>query len=174
LSTIIGSIPAKVPSVDKAFNGTLHFLSTIEINDRIFRLIMIATDKVAEQLKADELENLKNVWCIFSNSDEITLKLDPEQGAIRVSLCVYPVKKWLDNNYDDIKILMCLMEELCHHYWEISDEIQVKRKVLQVMSRIFPYMKTLKDLYCIESLEETYNVDLTEEKSNDFKQMYTH
>jgi hypothetical protein len=64
-----------------------------------------------------------------------------------LELVDYPIQRWKNDNYNDIQILTCILEELCHHYWSIKDETLVEYKVTEIMKRWHNPEITIEQLY---------------------------
>ncbi|PEM49102.1 hypothetical protein [Bacillus wiedmannii] len=144
------------PVIDKRIEDKLFLLTTIPIEDDIKRLLTMGFWGTAEQLENDGLLNdLTKLNCIVTPYGEVSLKMDDEQDGCHMSIAIYPVQKWKDSKRTELQMLTCIVEELCHHYWNIEDEVEVSYKVLDVIRRIMPNDDIKMDkLYNVEWLEE--------------------
>lgn len=156
MSTLVNSkIGAKIPGIDLRIKEKLFFTSTCELSERLIKLFTYSFWAVTEQLEEENLfeddKSIANVTCIAIDTDEFTIKLDEDQLGMTTSLAVYPVHKW--GNLDDSNICVAIIEELCHHYWRISDEVEVNFKVIKVLTKIFPNVK-MSGVYNTEWMNE--------------------
>lgn len=150
-----GKIGAKIPGIDPRIKHKLFFSSTCELSEDLINLFKCSFWAVAEQLEEENLledeKAIAYLTCITIDTDEFTIKLDDNQMGMITSLAVYPVHKWI--NLNRISIYVSIIEELCHHYWRIRDEVEVNFKVLEVLKRIFPNIK-MSDIYNTEWMNE--------------------
>jgi len=155
MSRLVGAINTPGPHIDERLVGKLHLLTTIPIQDNIRVLLSQSYRAVAEQLeKEKKLNNILNVICIITPYGDFAIQRDNEQLAYCIShLVIYPIQKWIDDNFNDLKILLFITEELCHTFWEIHDEVRVNYKVLEVMKHIMPELQ-MENLYNTKWMEE--------------------
>lgn len=129
---------------------------TCELTEREIILINGAIKALSNQLELENKSDLRPVGLVFTDSDEVTYSLEENQLGSAFSVCTYMVHKWRKNNYNDWKILAIILEELCHHFWNIEDEFIVTEKVLEVVRRIDPAVE-MHDLYNLKELEKIRN-----------------
>lgn len=151
MSTLVNCKEGMGPTIDPRLKNKLYFNTTCELNDKLIKLFSTSIWAVAEELEKEKLleeeKLISRINCITIDSDEFTIKLDNNQLAMRVSLAVYPIHKW--TKLTDVTICTNIIEELCHHYWNISDEVEVNFKVIKVLKRICPNIK-MGDIYNTE------------------------
>lgn len=143
--TIHTMIPIDNRLVGKVFMG-----SNTHIPERIKVLFTGACFGVAEQLSKENkfgtLPFLVN--CVFTDYGKVTFELERNQFANVMGVIIYSIKRWSDNNLSDLHILLCMVEELCHYFWGIEDEVEVNYKVLEVVKLILPNKNIeMSDLY---------------------------
>lgn len=154
MTILEGAVNGPGPNIDKRLESKLFVLATTPIPEAMRKLMSMAFWAVAEQLEEDRLlENLVKVNCFVTNYGDITLKLSDNQLAYVISIINYPIKKWEEQNCGEIHMLMFIIEELCHHYWNIEDEVEVNYKVLEVIKRIVPKTE-MGDIYNIDWMEK--------------------
>lgn len=155
MSKLDGVISALGPLIDARLNGKIIFNTTIQIPDKVRILMSKSFWAVAEELEQDQkLENITIVNCIVTSNGDYTIKHDEEQLAYYVyPTIVYPIQNWTDLNCSEVHVLLFVIEELCHHFWNIDDEVEVNYKVHEVMKRIIPSIK-LEDLYNTQWIKE--------------------
>lgn len=62
------------------------------------------------------------------------------------SFIFYPIHRWRSGDYSDMQILVCILEELAHCFWLISDETEVKYRVTEIVNLLLPGI-TIEQLY---------------------------
>ena len=126
--------------------GKLTMTFTCEINVREEKMLSNALILITKQFERENMKDFKRTTLVFTENGDISLKMPSEAMGMRMTACIFPVKRWRDKNYNDIQILTIILEELCHHYWSIEDELIVKYKVFEVIKSLNPDLK-ITDLY---------------------------
>jgi hypothetical protein len=117
--------------------GKISLSLTCEITEHEKQLLKQALSVLQEQFEYENRQNIARVSLIFSENGNVSLEyVDDKQIGSQISLCIYAVKRWQE--YNDKGILAIILEELCHHFWAIEDEILVQYKVIEIMKRIYP------------------------------------
>jgi len=144
-----------IPAIDERLKGKLILATTTLIPEMIGKLMEQSFWAVAEQLQEEgKLKNISKVYCIITPDGDFTIKRAEKRLAYYISnIVVYPVRIWLNERYEDILVLTCIIEELCHCFWGIDDEVAVNYKVLEVMKRIKADV-VMSDLYNLNWMEE--------------------
>ncbi|MCA0980251.1 hypothetical protein [Exiguobacterium aestuarii] len=137
----------------------IRFVSMCNISPEHNQLFRIGTMGVERQIISEgiSIESLPKLNAIISDQKMITFELDEEAGGYRTNLVFYPINFWIENQWSDYAILASVLEEYCHHFWNIEDEALVKRKVVDIMnSHIFnrESQVTLDQVYNIKWIEE--------------------
>lgn len=143
MSTLKNAVCLNSVGIDKRIQQKLIIKATAEIGERVRKLFTLTTKVVADQLEHDNV-TIITCNCVFTNSDEVAFILDSCEMGLNVHFCVYPFHKWAALN--DIKILVCLIEELVHFFWSIEDEYQASVKVHEIIKRIDQNVE-ITDLY---------------------------
>ena len=101
---------------------------------------------VATQMEKEGIcfDRVLPIDCLFVSGKEFSLCLEPHQMACCTKMAIYPIPA-LQNTENRLMQMMIMTEELCHLIWEISDEVLVNDKVLEVLQNIYPDL-TLGDL----------------------------
>lgn len=88
-----------------------------------------------------------DVNLIFSSTDSLNLfQGNPGVMGHCYQLVVYYVHRWRLQNLPLNTMVVVILEELCHHFWNIRDEVRVKYKVLELYHHIDPSIE-MQDLY---------------------------
>jgi hypothetical protein len=66
-------------------------------------------------------------------------------------LLLFGVKSMRGYNLSDIYMVSVFLEELCHYFWCIRDEIKVKYKVYDVISRMYTGIK-FEDIFNLDNI----------------------
>lgn len=143
------------PQIDERLNGKLILITTTLIPENIGRLMEQSFGAVAEQLEHEnKLKDISKVYCIITPNGDFTVKRDEKELAYYINnIAVYPIQIWQNELKGDTLVLTCIIEELCHCFWGIYDEVAVNYKVLEVIKRIKPDIE-MSDLYNVNWMEE--------------------
>ncbi len=135
------------------FDGIVGIAALCDLRPNEIILFEHACELVGIQLRSEAraLPNiLTNIFFVGENA--ITLQFEPAQYGACFTGIYYPVYKWRAAHLTDQQIITCIIEEMCHVFWGIRDEIQVEYKVLDVVHVRYPEL-TLGDLYSPEWLQ---------------------
>lgn len=160
MSTLKGALSGVVgPIIDKRLEGKLFLLTTVPIEENVRNLLTMGFWGVAEQLEEDGLlADLVRINCFVTQYGDVSIKLDDNQEGCHMALAIYPVQKWRNLQRTELQMLTCIVEELCHHYWNIEDEVRVNYKVLDIIKRILPNSNIqMSDLYNLQWMQEQNN-----------------
>lgn len=143
------------PIIPAPLKDNITIVSTCTLTRREQEIFYVAMQVIVQSLKkAPVPEEQLKINAIITDSDEITLQIEPESilgNCVRFVL--YPVHRWRNMNLNDYQILTAIVEELCHAIWIIADEDLVKDKVTEVIKLYNPSV-TRFDLYPGDALEK--------------------
>ena len=156
---LLDTIQTPLPQVPLPMVTTMSVCSTCEISERLIKLFNKSFLAVAYQLHLDGIlsndeilqESLHPIMCVISNDDTCTFKIDESTLASVVSIAFYCISKW--DGYDDKHICMFIIEELCHHFWNITNELDVNFKVFDILKHIFSDIR-ISDVYSIQAMKD--------------------
>ena len=137
------------PAVPQSLIGCLEFRTTCEIREEEAKLTTYCINCLAKQLQYDgiDVKELLRVTAIFSPDGGFALSMPQSVSGAQFCLIAYPIQRWRDANYDKEQIATCILEELCHHFWAIKDELAVKHKVVEIFQRWMDSKFTFSQLY---------------------------
>ena len=117
-----------------ALQDKITIASTCELTPHEREIFFVAFHLIDKALIKDPvpLEQLY-INAVITDSDDITLQMEPNVLGNQVHLVIYPVHRWRDMQLSDYKVLTAIVEELCHALWIITDEDLVKDKVTEVI-----------------------------------------
>lgn len=132
-----------VPSVPEFLKGKLEFRSTTNLAEYDAKLFSYALTKIVEQVIEDkiELSNVPRTSAIFTDYGQVDLSFSEGTLGANINLIVYAVKKWEDLHADEQAKVFIFLEEMCHWMWNITDEVKVKYKAIEILKRIYPDIK---------------------------------
>lgn len=147
------SITTVVPVIPCELESKLVILATYKITEFEARLFSLALQAIVKQLKKEgkNFHEIPRTNAIITKNGAVELEMDKNIVGSHVSLVIYNVEEWRRLNLVDYQIIMIYLEELCHNYWNIEDEIIVKHKVHEIIQWIVPDIK-FEELYNLESL----------------------
>lgn len=141
------------PSIPKELESKLFVRATYALTEQEAKLFSLAIQAIVQQLKCEgkSFEDIPRVNAIVTKYGNVEIESDEGVLGNHVSLVIYAVQKWRDLKLSDYQMLIVYIEELCHNYWGIEDEIVVKYKVFEIIKRIEPNLK-FEELFDLKSL----------------------
>lgn len=117
---------------------TVH--STCTLTDREIQIIGLGLKLVGQYVETgNEIIQTIHTNMVTYDTDELTTIHDDEETlGNNVSYILYPVHRWRKRNLGDLQILTCVIEEMCHCFWIIRDEVIVKYKVVEILKQLSP------------------------------------
>lgn len=126
-----------IPNIsDFEISSKINFISTINLSEQEILLFRLGVLGIQRQLTKENIniESLPKVTAVITDRKKLTFELDEDAGGSRLNLVFYPINHWKDNEWNDYIKLGAILEEFCHHFWNIEDEAIVKRKVIDIMN----------------------------------------
>lgn len=76
----------------------------------------------------------------FFDNDEVAITIEdaPSVRGHFLPTILIPLHRWRASQYGSKQILVIMLEELCHCFFLIRDELEVKKKVTEVFQYIRP------------------------------------
>lgn len=121
------------------------------VNEEIAKQASIGVNLVGLKMDSENvpIESLSSVNMFFTERGKINLEMDTSPLGNYFWLITIHTEKV--QNYEPVKILAIIVEELCHHFWSIRDERHVKYKVMEVLNQLYPKLE-IDDIFNMESL----------------------
>lgn len=144
------SVTSKVPVIPDELKDKFEIFTEYALNENEAKYFSLALQAVVKQLDYEhkKYSELMRVTAIITEDGGISLEMEDETIGNQFCLVVYAVKRWRDLMFEESQIITIILEELCHQYWNIEDEIKVEYKVYDTLKWIFPNTK----------IEQFYNV----------------
>lgn len=112
----------------------------------LFLIALFYFEKYIE-LNSVDINSLKGAFVLLVKDGNYSIVQNASNiGGYTGSVIVYIMDFLRNGNYTDDQFVAIILEELCHHFFNISDEIKVKYKVLDVM-RLGNNKLSLTDIY---------------------------
>jgi hypothetical protein len=148
MARIIGSIDSVAPKVPSEILTKIQMVATYKLTNREATLFTYALEAINSQLKHDNklYKELRNVVIIFTKDGSYCVQDDYSMGSLG-TYAVFSIQAWRDKEWSELNIITVFVEELCHHFWGIKDEEEVKYKVLEVINRIFKQKLQFEDIF---------------------------
>jgi len=110
----------------------IDFKNSVELTDSDKKIFCDATLLLAEH---KEFADLKKRVVIFIFADKsFTLTFNENQYGSQGNYAAINYPKWVQ--LDTKTKLICITEELVHHFWNISDEIETSRIVCEIVPNL--------------------------------------
>jgi hypothetical protein len=151
MASLLNGVAQHLPTPNHKIKDLIHYSANHLIEENVKNSIGRAIYLVGMKLDAEEkvLESLPRVNIIYTDRDEITYTLETGDLGNHVSLVIYQTTKM--QRYNELQQLVIAVEELAHHFWNISDELEVKHKVTEIINLEFPSI-VITDLYNLDSI----------------------
>lgn len=119
--------------------GKITITSNCELHEEEIMLFNLALKLINERVAmSPEIEpcDFSAVNVIFTENGELTLLKDDDKVYIGLQFySIVYVLRYLRETENQRFILFAFLEELVHHYWRVTDEIEVKYIVLEIMQQ---------------------------------------
>lgn len=96
---------------------------------------------------------LRPINLFFSENGEINLTMD--ENALGNVINFIIINSSNTAQYEPVKILTVIVEELCHFFLNIHDEYDVKYKVIEVLNLKYPLLK-IEDIFDMNTVSDKY------------------
>lgn len=126
----------------------INVIGNIELTSEEIAYFNSATTLLYAQLLKEKIDisTLHSVTILFLSDGNFSIKtLNKHVAGYTTSIIVYVMDKIRTWSNSD-KIIAILLEELTHHFFNITDEIMVKHKVLEIMRNLCPELN-MEDIY---------------------------
>lgn len=146
---IEGSIDNLKLIAPEKIGSKIGAISIVELSADERKTIFTALLLIEQKLLSEEVQisSLPNVTLIFTEDGNFTIKNHSSSwGGFAASIIVYNmsfIRSLPHINYQ----FAVFLEELCHHFWNITDERIVKHKVREIVQLRMPQIQQLKELY---------------------------
>lgn len=127
------------------YEGTINFRShvnvinlldvhsTVDLTDEDKEVHLHATIAMGDH--KDFLNQRKRTLCVlYTDSDIVSLEFNDNEIATQASYTFIKLHRIRQLPY--IKRVVCVLEELVHHFWDTGDEIEVSRIVCEMLSEV--------------------------------------
>lgn len=109
--------------------------SITEVEAKIIEQVIYA---LGDQIEHDNLSVVQSVVMIITENGAFSMKIAADNViAAYLPVCLYSASSWRKYSERPHHIALIIAEELCHHFWRIDDEEEVKFKTFEVLKRIY-------------------------------------
>jgi len=146
---IEGSQEGIGPSIPSYLTDSLEVRATCALSEFEAKQISYGFSLVAKELEREKanVAKLLRVTAVISIDGEFTVSTEKTTAGEQICFVVYGIQKWRDSKFNNDQIVTIVLEELCHHYWAIRDEIIVKHKVTEIFQHCVKPDITINQLY---------------------------
>lgn len=151
---IDGLKPTFVPALPNILKNKLEFRTTTNLSENDTIAFAKALIKL-EELIVEECVNIDNVpraFAIFTDQGDLKISLDKGTLGTNVHLICYAIQRWEEYNLSEVHKVSVFLEELCHWFWNIDDEVKVKFKVFEILKRIYATVK-FEEVFNLKGLQ---------------------
>lgn len=129
-----------IPPIPEDFSRKLTWSGYCQLTQREQSLFTSAFCAFFEAYNANpprEPEITTNI--IISDRDTISISYNnPDDLGTTIRFIIYPVHRWRARRLNDLQIMTCILEELCHMFFTIDDEFQVQDAVVACLKYLLP------------------------------------
>lgn len=134
-------VKLKPPKEGKDFFKDLHVHYSVKLNQDEISLFYSAMIILFNYCKSNDYNIIgwNGLNILFTLDGNFEVDMDDEHiGGAYMKIVVYNVNNWRIHDNNAGLIMSIYLEELCHYYFNISDEIEVKHKVYEIMKNFNP------------------------------------
>ncbi|MBM6602205.1 hypothetical protein [Priestia megaterium] len=119
--------------INETLQPYIQCLSTANLTDEEKNIFTEATNLI---VKSEELENLRRKRLIFIFSATADMHLTFNSGQYGSHFCLASIIYSHWTNFSNKEKLICIVEELVHHFWDEDDELEVSRIVCTLIDEL--------------------------------------
>lgn len=151
---LIDSVATIGPAMPNSLKNRVSFRTTCVLYENEIIAFNDALQALAVAIESDDqIFAEDSVTVILCDRDSVAFDFDdPEILGNHINLIFCFLHRWRIRSLNILQMTTCMLEEFCHHFWAIRDEIRVKYKVLEVIQHIHPSVQ-LSDVYSPNWLE---------------------
>ena len=106
----------------------------------------IALNVIDKEIAANNMPLTVMVSIVIVQADTISLSFNSrEETGTYTPLILLPAHRWENFNYTLWRIVVCILEELCHCFFGIRDEVRVNYKVTELLCKYHPEAEVTND-----------------------------
>ena len=128
------------PVIPDKLKGRIDIKTTIRLSPREIEALYNALFSLDIALRSDDALNPDDhITIVLFDSDIVSFEFeDQETFGNQVNLVFLPVHRWRARNLNIVQMTVCILEEFCHHFWDIRDEYLVTDKVYELLQYLWP------------------------------------
>lgn len=121
---------------------------TAELRGYEAAAVNLALETMAQQFSEEEPIIRNRALLVFVPGRNLSMSLDGDELGMTKSMLVFPLRQWREiaDNDPDIPCL-AVMEEMCHCFYGIADETEVKKKVVGIVRRFIKQSVTFEQVF---------------------------
>lgn len=147
------TIKSTIIDSEDIFKNKIFVTYTIELTELETKIFEYAIGLVANKLKQEGIKNSDlrkvNIFFIpywkYTINAKSTSENDFNYGT-HFKVITYSVNAWREKMITDDLLLIIMLEELCHCFWNIDDEYLVKLKIQEVIRQDLPNFDISKNI----------------------------
>lgn len=148
MAKILNTVDSVAPNIPESLREKIQMVATYPLNEREARIFDRSLKSVAKHITKDKLEqkDIRNLVILFTEKGTYTVEDDYSMGSVG-TYAVFSIQPWRDKGWDDLNLLTLFTEELCHHFFSIEDEEEVKYKVFDIVKDLTVEEIQFNDLF---------------------------
>ncbi|TBR83781.1 hypothetical protein [Bifidobacterium longum] len=121
---------------------------TAKLRDYETKAINLALTVMAQQFAYEKPVIRNRALLAFIPGFTLSMSLDGDELGMTKSMFVFPLRQWREiaDNDPDIPCF-AVMEEMCHCFYGIADETEVKKKVVGIVRRFIKQSVTFEQVF---------------------------
>lgn len=142
LPTIAGIV------VPESLDSRIDVRCTAELRGYEAAAVNFALETMAQQFSEEKPIIRNRALLVFVPGLNLSISLDGDELGMTKSMLVFPLRKWreiADGNTD--VPCFAVMEEMCHCFYGIADETEVKKKVVDIVRRFIDQSVTFEQMF---------------------------
>lgn len=137
-------------------NHHIEVIAYFPLNETEAQKLSVAFHAIERQLQKENFspQAIPKARMFLTQNGEIHFSLTHGvMGNCSPYWIVFPIQRWRDEQIQDNRLIVIMVEEMCHWIWQEFDEIKVKHKVIEVIRKIDTFKNaTIENVFDMATL----------------------
>lgn len=124
------------PKIPSSLADRIDIRSTVELLPNEIMAIGVGLNVMAKSFETEPPVIRNKALLLFIPGSRYSVELDGDEMGATKPFLVFPGRMWRKLNPDDTLVpYLAVVEEMCHCFYGIADETEVKHKVLDITNK---------------------------------------
>ena len=136
------------PAIPPSLSERIDIRSTVELLPNEIQAINVGLNVMAKNFEAESPVVNNRALLLFIPGMRYSVELDGDEMGISKTFLVFPVGMWRKFKLRGMLVpYLAVVEEMCHCFYGIADETEVKHKVLEITNKYVDANAKFDDLF---------------------------